>query len=70
MIDIEEQIEIETIVTTTKPAPARSTLKPRSKAQPQYTVIVLDDDLHTFAYVIEALIRICGHTRKSSDQTC
>jgi ATP-dependent Clp protease adaptor protein ClpS len=61
MIDVEEQVENETIVTTTKPSPTKSTSKPRSKRQPQYTVIVLNDDLHTFDYVIEALMRICGH---------
>ena len=62
MIDVEEQMESQTIVTTTKTAPAKSASKPRPKQQPQYTVIVLDDDLHTFAYVIEALIRVCGHS--------
>ena len=62
MIDVVEQQENETIVTTKKPAPAKSPARPRPKQQPQYTVIVLDDDLHTFEYVIEALIRVCGHT--------
>ena len=55
MSDIEELVQQETIVTTSKPAPVT-----RTKRQPQYTVIVLNDDLHTFAYVIDALCRVCG----------
>lgn len=62
MAEVEEKIDDETIVTTTKPAPSKSASRPRPKRQPQYTVIVLDDDLHTFDYVTEALMRICGHS--------
>jgi ATP-dependent Clp protease adaptor protein ClpS len=62
MMDIEAPPENETIVTTRKPAPARSHAKPQRKTQPQYVVVVLNDDLHTFNYVIELLMRICGHT--------
>ncbi len=57
MNDFDEVTEPQVIVTTTKPAPAT-----RTKRQPQYTVIVLDDDLHTFEYVVETLCRICGHS--------
>ncbi len=63
MNDIEEQTEQQTIVTTTKPAPAT-----RTKRQPLYTVIVLNDDLHSFDYVIEALSRVCGHTREAAQR--
>ena len=62
MNDVAEQVEQETIVTTTKPAPKSATSKPKPKPQPQYAVIVLNDDLHTFDYVIEALSRVCGHS--------
>lgn len=62
MLDVVEQRDQETIVATNKPAPRKSPAGPRPKKQPQYTVIVLDDDLHTFEYVIEALVRICGHS--------
>lgn len=61
MNSVEEYAD-ETIVTTTKPAPQSSTTKPRPKQQPQYSVIVLDDDLHTYEYVIDVLSRICGHS--------
>jgi ATP-dependent Clp protease adaptor protein ClpS len=36
--------------------------KTRPKRQPQYAVIVLNDDLHTYDYVIDALCRVCGHS--------
>ncbi|HEY0984970.1 MULTISPECIES: ATP-dependent Clp protease adaptor ClpS [unclassified Schlesneria] len=57
MTELEEIVVEETIVSTAKPAPVT-----RTRRQPQYSVIVEDDDLHTFAYVIDALSRICGHT--------
>lgn len=58
MTKTEELVEQEPIVTTAKPAP-----KTRTKRQPLYNVIVLNDDLHTFDYVIDALCRICGHSK-------
>jgi ATP-dependent Clp protease adaptor protein ClpS len=63
---IEEQTDNETIVVTTKPAPSKETSKPQTKRQPQYTVIVQNDDLHTFNYVIDALCRICGHSQETA----
>ena len=68
MNTIEEATEDEVIVTTTKPAPTKETSKPQTKRQPQYTVIVLNDDLHTFKYVIEALSRICGHSQEAANR--
>lgn len=35
--------------------------KTKPKKQPQYAVIVLNDDQHTYEYVIDALCRVCGH---------
>jgi ATP-dependent Clp protease adaptor protein ClpS len=46
----------EVIVSTAKPAP---TSKP--KKQPRYAVVVLNDDEHTFHYVILALGRVFGY---------
>ena len=63
MNDIEELGQQETIVTTSKPAPVT-----RTKRQPQYIVIVLNDDLHTFEYVIDALCRVCGHSLEDAYQ--
>jgi ATP-dependent Clp protease adaptor protein ClpS len=42
-----------------KPRPARAS--PTPKRQPPYQVVVLNDNDHTFAYVIEGLVRFCGH---------
>ena len=44
------------VLVTTRPAP-RATPKRR----PNYAVIIENDEHHTFAYVIEALQRVCGH---------
>ena len=63
MNEIEELTKQETIVTTAKPAPVT-----RTKRQPLYTVIVLNDDLHTFDYVIETLSRVCGHSLESAQR--
>lgn len=68
MIETEEPAIDEVIVTTTKPEPKNSTSKPRPKQQPQYTVIVLNDDFHTYPYVVEALMRVCGHSVEKAFQ--
>lgn len=37
--------------------------KTKPKRQPPYAVIVENDEFHTFPYVIEALQRVCGHSK-------
>lgn len=47
--------------------PKRSTqtsIKPKTKTLPPYNVILLDDDDHSFSYVIEMLGRLFGHSRQ------
>jgi ATP-dependent Clp protease adaptor protein ClpS len=49
------------------PAPPKQEKKPKSagpkpKVQPPWAVVVLNDNDHTFAYVIEGLTRFCGHS--------
>jgi|SRR5690606_26635565 len=58
MTELDQAVEPEVIVTTTKPAP-----RPQTKKQPPYAVIVENDDLHTFDYVILALMKVCGHSQ-------
>jgi len=53
----------EVLVTTARPAPGT---KPRPKVQPPYAVIVENDDLHTFEYVIDALGKVCGYGRQKA----
>lgn len=60
---VEQQTADETVVTTERRAP-RSTARP--KVQPPFAVIVENDDLHTYAYVIEGLSKVCGHSREKA----
>ncbi len=52
-------------VVTTRPAPETKN-KPRK--QPQYVVIVENDDRHTFLYVIEVLQKVCGHRLEEAER--
>jgi len=52
-------------VVTTRPAPDS---KSKPKKQPQYVVIVENDDYHTFDYVIEMLQKVCGHGLEEADR--
>src|SRR5690349_8048314 len=44
-------------------APAKPHAKPTSRTDrlPPYNVVLLDDDHHTYAYVIEMLVALFGH---------
>lgn len=53
----------EVVVTTAHPAPNTNS---KPKVQPPYAVIVENDDLHTFEYVIEALGKVCGYSRQKA----
>ena len=53
----EDETEQEVVVTTVKPAPVSKT-----KRQPRYAVIVLNDDLHTYEYVIQTLSKVFGYS--------
>lgn len=33
-----------------------------------YKLVVFNDDVHTFDYVIDSLIEICGHTPEQAEQ--
>ena len=44
-----------------KPARPRPQPATKPKRQPPYGVVVLNDDDHTYAYVIDALCRVCRH---------
>jgi ATP-dependent Clp protease adapter protein ClpS len=51
---VDEAVEV--VVTTSKPEPVN-----QRKRQPRYAVVVLNDDIHTFHYVILALGRVFGY---------
>ena len=40
--------------------------KESEKSAPRYNVVLLDDNDHTYDYVIEMLIKICGHSWETS----
>ncbi len=51
-------------VETAPPAPAEPKAKPgkpKPRQQPPYHVVLIDDDDHTYQYVIEMLRKIFGH---------
>lgn len=64
MIDeaaVEEPVVEEPIVVPKSKTKQKKQAKP--KKQPPYAVIVHNDPLHTFPYVIELLQKVCGHTK-------
>ena len=44
------------------PPPRSEAAKTKPKRLPPYAVVVLDDDEHTFQYVIETFIKVFGYT--------
>jgi ATP-dependent Clp protease adaptor protein ClpS len=50
--------DADVVVTTSRPA-----AETRPRRQPNYAVVVYNDDFHTFEYVIDGLSRVCGHSR-------
>jgi ATP-dependent Clp protease adaptor protein ClpS len=47
--------------TFTLPAPAKPREQEKTKRQPPYNVVLLDDDYHTFEYVIAMLQQLFGY---------
>lgn len=33
-----------------------------------YKLVLANDDIHSFDYVIEALVKVCGHTLEQAEQ--
>lgn len=57
---IEQTTTAAPVATVSKPAPKERT-KPRTQQLPPFNVILLNDDDHTYEYVILMLRRIFGH---------
>jgi ATP-dependent Clp protease adaptor protein ClpS len=55
----------ETTVSTLSEPKTRTTTA--TKRQPPYNVIVLNDEEHTFEYVIEMLAKLFGHSRSTGE---
>ncbi|HOW18322.1 MAG TPA: ATP-dependent Clp protease adaptor ClpS [Phycisphaerae bacterium] len=58
--------QTEAPATVATAAPAAADVKPRP--QPPYNVILLDDDDHTYDYVIEMLQKLFGHSKERAFQ--
>jgi len=54
--------------TITLPETARPHLKEQTRRQPPYNVVLLDDDYHTYAYVIGMLMQLFGYPREKSTE--
>ena len=48
--------------------PAEQANKPKPRRQPPYAVVVLNDDLHTYHYVIFTLMKVFGYDEVKSYQ--
>ena len=53
---------------TVKPTRLAPEMRERPKRQPPYHVILLDDDDHTYEYVIDMLRKLFGHTQEQAFQ--
>jgi ATP-dependent Clp protease adaptor protein ClpS len=60
--------EIAMSSTVTVPGVARPELEEKVKRQPPYNVVLLDDDDHTFAYVIVMLKQLFGYPEEKGWQ--
>jgi ATP-dependent Clp protease adaptor protein ClpS len=58
----------EPIVTTQTAPKSRTDPETRTRRQPPYHVIILNDDEHTFEYVIELLTKLFGHPLATAEE--
>ena len=64
----EQDVAIEEPVVMTKTEPKHKTDEStRTKRQPPYHVILLNDEEHSFDYVIELLAKLFGHGRSTAE---
>jgi ATP-dependent Clp protease adaptor protein ClpS len=52
----------EPVVTTQTTPKSRETTSSETRRQPPYNVIILNDEEHSFGYVIELLVKLFGHS--------
>ena len=56
-------------IVTTKTAPrARTSPETQTRRQPPYNVVILNDEEHTFPYVIELLMKIFRHPLPKAEE--
>jgi ATP-dependent Clp protease adaptor protein ClpS len=59
---------VEPVVTTSVAPRDEVATETRSKRLPPYNVVILNDEEHTFDYVIELLIKLFGHALKTAQE--
>jgi ATP-dependent Clp protease adaptor protein ClpS len=58
----DQDVAVEEPIVTTQTAPkSRTAVATETRRQPPYNVIILNDEEHTFDYVIELLTKLFGH---------
>lgn len=62
-----EPSEGETVVTTMSEPKSSTQVSTSSKRLPPYNVIILNDEEHTFEYVIELLTKLFAHSLSSAE---
>ncbi len=56
------------VVTTTRPAPQPGTdARPEVRRQPPYHVVILNDQEHSYDYVVEMLMKIFKHSEETAE---
>lgn len=66
---LEEQVAVAEPIVRPKPRDKkheREEARSKTKKQPPYAVILENDDLHTYDYVIEVLQKVCGYDLQRS----
>jgi ATP-dependent Clp protease adaptor protein ClpS len=58
----------EPIVTTQTTPKSRTDPQTRTRRQPPYHVVILNDEEHTFEYVIELLTKLFGHPLATAEE--
>jgi ATP-dependent Clp protease adaptor protein ClpS len=56
----------EPVVTTQTVPRTKAVVSTETKRQPPYNVIILNDEEHSFVYVIELLMKLFGHPQAAS----
>ncbi len=58
----------EPIVTTQTTPKSQTDVKTQTRRQPPYHVVILNDEEHTFDYVIELLTKLFAHSRATAEE--
>lgn len=66
--DDSETAVAEPIVTTQTTPKSRADPRTQTRRQPPYHVVILNDEEHTFDYVIELLTKLFAHPRATAEE--